>query len=98
MTCRPLVVSQLKIAEVRAILPAAVANEPIPSQFLLEERILSADRIRELATIGILQLGLHERVEVLHTIRGALLARVEPGDERLAHRRLARFYGRSHRP
>jgi tetratricopeptide (TPR) repeat protein/DNA-binding MarR family transcriptional regulator len=93
-----IVVSQLKAPELRAILPAVVANEPIPAQFILEDRVLSPERIKDLATVGILQLGLHDRVEVLQTIRGAVLARVEPGDERIAHRRLARFYGRSHRP
>jgi tetratricopeptide (TPR) repeat protein/DNA-binding MarR family transcriptional regulator len=92
------VVGQLKPAELRAILPAGVANEPLPAAFLLEDRALTGDRLRDLARIGILQAGLHDRIEVLQTIKSAILARVEPGDERAAHRRLARFYGRSHRP
>ena len=91
------VVGQLKPAELRAILPAAVANAPLPSAFLLEDRALTPERLKGLVTIGILQPGLHDSVDVLQTIRGAVLARVEPGDERMAHRRLARFYGRSHR-
>ena len=92
------VVGQLKAAELRAILPVAVANEPLPAAYLLEDRALTEARLKELATIGILQLGLHDRVELLQTIKNAVLARVEPGDERTAHRRLARFYSRSHRP
>ncbi len=91
------VMGQLRAPELRAILPAAVSNEPLPAAFLLEDRALTAARIKELATIGVLQLGLHDRVEVLQALRGAVLARVEPGDEREAHRRLARFYSRSHR-
>ncbi len=92
------VVGQLKPVEVRAILPAVVADAPLPAGFLLEDRALTRERLTDLATIGIVQIGLHDNVEVLQTIRNAILARVEPGDERAAHRRLARFYGRSHRP
>ena len=92
------VVGQLRPAEIRAILPAAVANEPLPALYLLEDKALTEARLKELATIGILQLGLHDRVELLQTIKSAVLARVEPGDERAAHRRLAKFYSRSHRP
>ncbi len=92
------VVGQLKSAELRAILPAAVAGAPLPASFLLEDRALTRDRLENLATIGVVQVGLHDSVEVLQTIRSAILARIEPGDERGAHRRLARFYGRSHRP
>jgi DNA-binding MarR family transcriptional regulator/Tfp pilus assembly protein PilF len=91
------VVSQLKPSELRAIVPAAVSNAPLPASFLLEDRALTPQRLKDLGTIGILQIGLHDRVEVLQTIRSAILAKVEPGDERAAHRRLARFYGRSHR-
>ena len=92
------VVGHLKPAELRAILPAAVSNEPLPAVYLLEDRALTLERLRELATIGILQIGLHERIELLQTTKTAVLARVEGGDERAAHQRLARFYGRSHRP
>ncbi len=92
------VVGQLSHAELRAIVPAAVANEPLPVEFLLEERALSEERIRELTRIGILQPSLHDRIEVLQAVRTAVLASVDPGDEREAHQRLARFYGRSHRP
>ena len=92
------VLGQLRPAELRAIVPAAIANEPLPAPFLLEDRGLTAERLKHLITIGILQSGLHDRVEALQTIKTAILTRVEPGDERAAHRRLARFYGRSHRP
>ena len=93
-----MVVGQLAHAELRAITPAAVANEPLPEEFLLEDRALSDERLRELARIGILQKSLHNRVEVLQAVRTAVLAHVDPGDEREAHHRLARYYGRSHRP
>ena len=92
------VVGQLKPVELRAILPAAIANEPLPLPYLLEDRALTETRARELATIGILQFGLHDSVELLQTIKNAVRGRVEPGDERQAHRRLAKFYARSHRP
>jgi DNA-binding MarR family transcriptional regulator len=92
------VVGQLNQAELRAIVPAAVASEPLPAAFLLEDRALTPDRLKQLAKIGILQVGLRDSVEVLQTIKSAVLARVEPGDERAAHLRLAQFYGRSHRP
>ncbi len=92
------VVGQLSAGELRAIVPAAVANEPVPATLLLESRALTETRLKELATIGLVQLGLHDTVELVQTIRTAVLARIEPGEERAAHRSLAKFYSRSHRP
>ncbi len=91
-------VAKLGSGELRALTPAAVANEPLPAQFLLEEGPLTEDRLKDLARGGILQPALHGQYEVLQAIRSALLARIDPGDERHAHRRLAQYYARSHRP
>ncbi len=89
---------QLSPAELRAVLPAAVSNEPLPEQFLLEEKGLTPERIRELGRIGILQPSLQNRLEVLQVVRSAAVASVSPEDVRDAHLRLARYYARSHRP
>lgn len=91
-------VARLRSDELRALTPAAVSNEPLPLDFLLEDHALTEERLRNLSREGILQPASHGRYEVLQAIRSALLARVDPGDERSAHRRLARFYSRSHRP
>ena len=92
------VVKSLPTAEVRAILPAALANEALPSTFLSEESGLPETRLQDLVRMGILHQGLQNRIEVLQVVRAALLARIGPSDERAAHLLLARFYGRSHRP
>lgn len=92
------VVKRLPASEIRAILPAAIANEPLPESFLAEDSGLTPARLDDLVRMGILHRGLQDRIEVLQVVRSALLARVGPGDERAAHLQLARFYGRSHRP
>ncbi len=91
-------IARLRVEELRAITPAAVSNEPLPAQFLLEDHALTEARLKELAREGILQPTLHGRYDVLQAIRAAVLARIDPGVERAAHRRLARYYARSHRP
>jgi len=92
------VVKQLPSFEIRAVLPVALANEPLPATLLSEDFGLPPGRLQELLRIGILHKTLQDRVEVLQVVRSALLSRVGPGDEREAHLALARFYGRSHRP
>jgi tetratricopeptide (TPR) repeat protein len=92
------VVRRLPDNEIRAILPAALANEPLPSGFLTEESRLTTTRLQELERMGILHRTLQDGIEVLQVVRAAVLSRAGPGDEREAHLLLARFYGRSHRP
>jgi tetratricopeptide (TPR) repeat protein/DNA-binding MarR family transcriptional regulator len=92
------VVKALTNEEVHRILPAALANEPLPIAFLKEEGGLAEARMQELVRMGVLQTSLKDRVEVLQVVRAALLGRMTPAEERTAHSRLARYYGRSHRP
>jgi tetratricopeptide (TPR) repeat protein/DNA-binding MarR family transcriptional regulator len=92
------VVKRLSSEEVRSILPAALANEPLPITFLSSPDGPTSSRLGELARMGILHETLQGRVEVLQVVRAALLARVGSAEEREAHLRLATFYSRSHRP
>lgn len=92
------VVQKLPVEEVRAILPVALAYEPMPQTFVTGGRRLGSERLAELARMGILHRTLQGRVEVLQVVRGALLSRVSPADEREAHLELAKFYGRTRRP
>ncbi|MGP8077344.1 MAG: AAA family ATPase [Thermoplasmata archaeon] len=91
------VIKRLPPSEIRAVLPVALANEPLPTILLAEEFGLNPSRLQELLRMGIVHKTLQDRVEVLQVVRSALLSRVGPGDEREAHLALARFYGRSHR-
>jgi tetratricopeptide (TPR) repeat protein/DNA-binding MarR family transcriptional regulator len=92
------VIKRLPSEELRAILPAALSNEPLPMTFLSTAEGLSESRLEGLTQMGILHETLQRRVEVLQVVRTALLARATPGEEREAHLRLASFYSRSHRP
>jgi len=84
--------------DIRAILPVALANEPIPVAFASEMEGTPVARLLELERMGILHRTLQGRVEVLQVVKTALLARASPTDEREAHSRLAIYYSRSHRP
>ncbi len=92
------ILQRLPMEDVRAILPAALSNEPLPVALLTEVPGLTAVRATELTRSGILHKTLQGRVEMLQVVRSALLARVSNADERLAHLKLAEFYARSHRP
>lgn len=92
------VVRRLSAEEVRAILPVVLANEPLPLTFIGEHEAVSAQRLNEFIRAGILHKTLQGRVEVLQVVRGALITRVGPSEEREAHLRLAAYYSRSHRP
>ena len=92
------VVKRLPQSEVSAMLPAALANEPLPITFLSDGQGLSILRINELVRMGILHRTLQGRVEILQVVRAALLGRIGTADERLAHLQLAQFYARSRRP
>ncbi len=91
------VLRRLSDAETRVVLLAAVSNEPLPEQFLLEDRGVSEERLKELARIGVLQQSLHDRFEVLQVVRSAVLSSASAADRNEAHLRLARYYARSHR-
>ncbi|MGP8075046.1 MAG: AAA family ATPase [Thermoplasmata archaeon] len=92
------VLKKLPPEDLLAILPGALSSEALPASFILDQPGLTPARLEELAQMGLLQKTVHDRVEVLQVVRTAVLARVGPAEEREAHLRLARFYGRSHRP
>jgi tetratricopeptide (TPR) repeat protein/DNA-binding MarR family transcriptional regulator len=92
------VVRRLPEEEVRAVLPVALANEPLPLTFVGELGDLPPGRLQELIRTGILHKTLQGRVEVLQVVRTALMTRVGPAEERGAHLQLAVYYSRSHRP
>ena len=91
------VVGRMPIRDVVALLPAALANEPLPIAFLTEMSGLPEPRIEELTRLGVLHPAHEGRVELLEAIRRALISRAGPAEAE-AHRLLAAFYGRSHRP
>jgi tetratricopeptide (TPR) repeat protein/DNA-binding MarR family transcriptional regulator len=92
------VVDRLSIEDVRALLPIAVANEPLPLGFVSETVGLSPARLAEVSRIGVVQKSTQGRVEILQVVRTALLRRVTSKDERVAHLALAEFYEGSHQP
>ncbi len=92
------VVARLSQEDIRAVLPVALANEPIPVAFASEFEGPPVARLGELERMGVLHRTLQGRVEVLQVVKTALLARATPLDERQAHSRLALYYSRSHRP
>jgi tetratricopeptide (TPR) repeat protein/DNA-binding MarR family transcriptional regulator len=92
------VVDRLSAEDIRAMLPIALSNEPLPLAFIAGSRSLSPARLNEVIRMGILQKTLQGRLEILQVVRTALLARVDPEDERAAHLVLADFYAGSHRP
>ena len=92
------VVARLSESDVRAVLPVALANEPIPIAFASEFEGTPVSRLMELERMGVLHRTLQGRVEVLQVVKNALLSRATSADEREAHGRLAVFYSRSHRP
>ncbi|HYK92826.1 MAG TPA: AAA family ATPase, partial [Thermoplasmata archaeon] len=92
------IVNRLTRAEMVGLLPVAFANEPLPASVVIETSGLDADRLEQFVRSGVLQGSLKGRLELLHVVRGALLSKVVPSEEREAHLRLAGYYGRSHRP
>jgi tetratricopeptide (TPR) repeat protein/DNA-binding MarR family transcriptional regulator len=92
------VVDRLSIDDVRAMLPIALSNEPVPLAFVSDLESLKPARLADLVRMGILQKTTQGRLEILHVVRTALLSRVGAEDERQAHLRLAEFYSGSHRP
>ncbi|MGA8604749.1 MAG: AAA family ATPase [Thermoplasmata archaeon] len=92
------VVARLSIDDIRAVLPVALANEPIPVAFASDIEGTPVERLSELERMGVLHRTLQGRVEVLQVVKTALLAHAAGPDVREAHARLALFYSRSHRP
>ncbi|HTS33117.1 MAG TPA: AAA family ATPase, partial [Thermoplasmata archaeon] len=91
------VLRQLPPAELEAILPLAIANEPLPASFLAESESLGPARLQELVRMGILQRTQQGQIEMLQVVRAAIMNQIRPGQEHAAHLRLAAYYGRSHR-
>jgi len=92
------VVRRLTKDEVGALLPIALANEPMPETLITAEGSVPAERIGQWVQAGILYRAGEGRVELIQVVRAALVARVSSREEREAHVALANFYGRSHRP
>ncbi|MCI4327592.1 MAG: tetratricopeptide repeat protein [Thermoplasmata archaeon] len=92
------VVERLPLDEATALLPVAIAHEPLPLAFVRDTCGLESGRIDELRRMGIVQTTVEGHIELLQVVRAALIGRLGPIEEREAHIRLAAFYGRSHRP
>jgi tetratricopeptide (TPR) repeat protein/DNA-binding MarR family transcriptional regulator len=91
------ILRRLPPGELGALVPLAIANEPLPPSFVVEGNVLDAERIQELTRMGILHRTLQGQVEILQVVRVALLNQTRPSEEAAAHLRLASYYGRSHR-
>jgi tetratricopeptide (TPR) repeat protein/DNA-binding MarR family transcriptional regulator len=92
------VVERLSIGDIRALLPIALSNEPLPLSFIADSKSLPPARVNDVIKMGILQKSSQGRLEILQVVRTALLSRVTPDDERKAHLELADFYSGSHLP
>ncbi len=71
-------VDKLTLAEVSALLPVALANEPLPSAFVEEGDVIPREKIQEMVRTGLIQRTLEGRLELLQVVKGALLSRVSP--------------------
>ncbi|HWX23892.1 MAG TPA: AAA family ATPase, partial [Vicinamibacteria bacterium] len=65
MTLPAAVVERLSSDDIEALLPIALANEPLPISFVTEATDLSATRLQQQLQSGILQKALEQRVEML---------------------------------
>ncbi len=92
------VVSRLAEETMRALVPLALANEPLAVPVLVEMGIGGPERVEELVHSGLLRKTAEDRVELLQIVRTALVARAGPSLEREGHLRLAEFYRQSRRP
>ncbi|MCI4369456.1 MAG: AAA family ATPase, partial [Thermoplasmata archaeon] len=92
------IVNRLDPKEIDALLPIALANEPLPASFIEEVSGITEARINQLAQGGVLQHTFEGRVELLQVVRTALMTKVGPVQERAGHATLATFYSRSHSP
>jgi tetratricopeptide (TPR) repeat protein len=92
------VVSRIPDETFQALIPLALANEPLSVEVLLEMGIPSIEDVDHLVDSGLLRHTAEGRVELLQTIRAALVNRAGPSLERTGHLRLAEFYSQSRRP
>ncbi len=92
-----LIVGRLSELDLEGLLSIAASNEPMPYSFLLEAGGLRPERVTELVGQGLVQRASEGRLEVLQSVRAAILARVNVTQVRAAHLALAHYYGRSHR-
>jgi tetratricopeptide (TPR) repeat protein len=91
------VVGRLTDLEVQALLPIAVANEPLPLDWISESGGIPIARLNSFVQSGLLQKSTGGRAEMLQVVRNALQARADAAGERGAHLSLSSFYARSHR-
>jgi tetratricopeptide (TPR) repeat protein/DNA-binding PadR family transcriptional regulator len=91
------VVTRLPDPIFRALVPLALANEPLPVSVLQEMGLETEERVEELVRSGLLRNTAEGRVEILQIVRVALIERGGPTLERVGHLRLAEYYGRSRR-
>jgi len=96
-TLPAVVVGRLTEIEVRALLPIALANEPLPVSWISEAGGVAQATLGNFVQSGLLQKSAGGRVEMLQVVRSALLDRADASKERAAHRSLSAFYARSHR-
>jgi len=92
------VVDRLTMDEVRAMLPIALSNEPLPVSFVTDSGNLTPGQLADVTRKGIVQKSRQGRLEILQVVRAAMLSRVSSADERAAHIALADFYSGTHRP
>lgn len=96
-TLPAVVVGRLAPHDLQALLPIALANEPLPLSWISETGRISVGTLGNFVQSGLLQKSSGGRVEMLQVVRNALLERVDAAQERAAHLHLAGFYARSHR-
>ena len=96
-TLPAVVVGRLTPAEVQALLPIALANEPLPLSWIAETGQIPTTTLENFVQTGLLQKSAGNRAEILQVVRNALLDRADVAHERAAHLSLSGFYARSHR-
>lgn len=96
-TLPAVVIGRLKTSEVQALLPIALANEPLPLNWISEAGGIPVSALTNFVQSGLLQKSTGGRVEMLQVVRNALLERADSARERAAHVSLSAFYARSHR-
>ena len=96
-TLPAVVVGRLTGIEIQALLPIALANEPLPMGWISESGGISMATLGNFVQSGLLQKSTGGRVEMLQVVRNALLGRADAAQERAAHVRLSTFYSQSHR-
>ncbi|MGA7923610.1 MAG: AAA family ATPase [Thermoplasmata archaeon] len=80
------------------LLPLALANEPLPRALVMQASKLTDTDLDRFLRSGMLQAASDQRIELLQVVRDEFLKRVSGPDRRDAHRKLASYYTRSHRP